>query len=182
MQIQIYPQTSIEPKKNGAFYSNNEVSDHTLCLVIFTKLYPCFPNFSLFSFPCVLGVPSPERYNVNCVLRLTYRFHLHSNTTKYLFSKTKTQNLCSLTLLQNSKFLIISSPAKEWRNLDTLYIPYVGWLFCQLQRWGTRDVQLIQCFSADGKTTNMLKCLKVEMLKCWNVKLLKYSNEKMLKC
>ena len=59
-------------------------------------------------------------------------------------------------------FLFPSSPANDWRNLDGfMFGMLVGRSVGSLQLWGTRDVQVIQSFSRDGKTIKY-----VEMLEC----------------
>ena len=62
---------------------------------------------------------------------------------------------------------IPSSPANDWRCLGWLYIYLVCCLFIWLHRWRIRDDRLIQSFSRDGKSDEMLTCWKAKILKQW---------------
>ena len=82
------------------------------------------------------------------------------------------------------QFLIPSSPANDWRNLDRLYNWYVSWLVAWLVGYNAGGLGISKWSNLSlgmGKQSNMLKYWITEIMKYWSTEIMNCWNSEMLK-
>ena len=92
---------------------------------------------------------------------LLEHFVFFLSKTKFLKNKSSTANKEEWTKLNLNK------PSTVIAKLQIPRLP-VYQMIVRLQRWGIRDVQVIQSLSKDGKPI-----MYAEMLMCWNVEMVR---------